>query len=106
MNELKPLNKTQHEIICDLQAENARLTAALVRIAVFPIHSEPVGAAYTMSDIANTALKGNSTTLRDLLTPLADKLQTARLSGTSGFYAVQQVELSLRELCGEKGPAK
>ena len=42
-----------------MHRENQRLRAALERIAGFPVHSEPVGGAYAMQDIANEALSPN-----------------------------------------------
>ena len=42
-----------------LSAENSRLRAGLERISVFPVHSEPVGSAYAMQDIALEALSPN-----------------------------------------------
>jgi hypothetical protein len=39
-----------------LTAENARLKQALKIIAGFPIHSEPLGGAMTMQEIAREAL--------------------------------------------------
>ncbi len=39
-----------------LTAENARLKRALKIIAGFPIHSEPLGGAMTMQEIAREAL--------------------------------------------------
>lgn len=85
--------------------ENAQLTAALIRIAQFPIHSEPVGGAYAMSDVAETALKGNSTTLRELLKPtmeLLDWLRTRFLAETTNKVIKDELT-RLRELCREKG---
>lgn len=40
-----------------LLAENDRLRSALSRIASYPVHSEPMGVALDMQDIATTALK-------------------------------------------------
>lgn len=39
-----------------LHRENKRLRTALERINRFPVHSEPVGGAYAMRDIAHEAL--------------------------------------------------
>ena len=42
-----------------MHRENQRLRAALERIRSFPVHSEPVGGAYAMQDIAHEALSPN-----------------------------------------------
>lgn len=39
-----------------LEAENKRLREALSEVLRFPVHSEPVGSAYAMQDIARAAL--------------------------------------------------
>ncbi len=44
----------------DSQKQIVAMEAALKRIAGFPIHSEPVGAAYACQDIATEALKGGA----------------------------------------------
>jgi len=49
-----------HEAKCELNphlVEISRLKNALLRIRNFPVHSEPVGGAYAMQDIADEALK-------------------------------------------------
>lgn len=54
-----PFERVIQKLKAELESakrDNAQLTAALVRIAQFPIHSEPVGGAYGMQDIARAAL--------------------------------------------------
>jgi hypothetical protein len=43
-----------------LHRENQTLRTALERIRSFPVHSEPVGGAYAMQDIAGEALSPNA----------------------------------------------
>jgi hypothetical protein len=43
-----------------LRAEITRLRTALEQIQSYPVHSEPVGGAYAMQDIAHDALYPNT----------------------------------------------
>lgn len=63
-NELESLTKERDELkiklleVAHLKYERDRYRTALMAILNYPVHSEPVGGAYAMSDIADAALKG------------------------------------------------
>ena len=56
-------DRTPEQVIALLQArdrEALRFQSALRRIVGYPVHSEPVGGALEMQDIANKALDPNA----------------------------------------------
>lgn len=52
-----------------MHRENQTLRAALERILRYPVHSEPVGGAYAMQDIARETLEASECKLYATETP-------------------------------------
>lgn len=103
------VDKEMAQLRAELKAAKARaaqLAAALRNIAVGNCQGTPLVCSCDQHQ-ALRALAGNSTALRDLLIPLADKLEASKATTTSWHAAmviVAEVERSLRSLC--EGGAK
>lgn len=67
------------ETIEGLREERDALRAALQRILEYPVHSEPVGGAYAMQDIAFKALNWKCEKILDaVFTPLERNNETGK----------------------------